>query len=46
VLLAFPAYVVLAQWTERPRARRLLIAVMVALLAVSVILFANGYLVA
>jgi hypothetical protein len=45
-LLAFPAFVVLAQWAERPRAWQLLIAGMVALLAAGMILFVNGYLVA
>jgi hypothetical protein len=45
-LLGFPALVALAQWAERPRARQLLIAGMVALLAMGVILFVNGYLVA
>jgi Mannosyltransferase (PIG-V) len=46
VLLGFPAFIVLAQWTERPRARQLLIASMVALLVAGVVLFVNGYLVA
>jgi hypothetical protein len=45
-LLGFPAFIVLAQWAERPRARQLLIAGMVAMLAMGVILFVNGYLVA
>jgi hypothetical protein len=46
VLVGFPAFVVLAQWAEWPRARQLLIAGMVALLAAGVVLFLNGYLVA
>jgi hypothetical protein len=46
VLLGFPAFVVLAQWAERPRARQLLIGGMVILLVAGVVLFVNGYLVA
>jgi hypothetical protein len=46
VLLGFPVFVVLAQWAERPHARQLLVAGMVALLVMGVILFVNGYLVA
>ncbi len=43
VLLAFPAFIVMALITERRSARKLLIAVMLPLLVVSVLLFVNDF---
>ena len=45
-LLAFPAFVVLALWTERPWVRRLLIVSLFVLLMVATCVFVNGFLLA
>ena len=45
-LLGFPAFVVLALWTERPWVRRLLIVSLFVLLMVATCVFVNGFLVA
>ena len=46
VLLGFPAFVVLALWTERLWVRRLLVASMLVLLLIATCVFVNGFLVA
>jgi hypothetical protein len=46
VLLGFPAFVLLALWTERPWTRRLLVAGLCVLLMVATCIFVNGFLVA
>jgi hypothetical protein len=45
-LLGFPAFVVLALWTDRPWVRRLLIVGLFVLLMVATCVFVNGFLVA
>jgi hypothetical protein len=46
VLLGFPAFIVLAQWTGRVWVRQLLVIAMIGLLALLTALFVNGVLVA
>jgi Gpi18-like mannosyltransferase len=46
VLLGFPAFIILARWTERPLARRVLFLGLLALLALATVLFVNAFLVA
>jgi hypothetical protein len=44
--VGFPAFCILAYWTERLWVRQVLIAVLLALLAIATMLFVNGFLVA
>jgi hypothetical protein len=46
ILLGFPAFVVLALWTERPWMRRLLVVGLCVMLMVATCVFVNGFLVA